>query len=338
MTGTDTTRGEVGADPTSPSSVALLVDLVTNTLDPGYAAASERKRAAAPAGRFSGHTDRLAVAIGCLLIGFVLVVGYVHEHRSAPAAAKVDTALIGRVRVAESAGASLADSVQQLSNKIDNLRAQSIGGSGPLNQDIQRDELLAGNTAVQGPGVEVQLADPAAPTPTQANARAGTTPIGAVQVLTDRDVSSVVNQLWADGAEAISVNGVRLTPTSAIRFAGEAVLVDFEPITSPYLIRAIGNADQLDTGFAASEVASRYQTLAAADGITFRFDEQKLLRLPASAPFTPLYARVPTATTTAGVAGTTAGPSPATSVPASVPAPEPTQSSASPTPDTGGTR
>ena len=75
---------------------------------------------------------------------------------------------------------------------------------------------------------------------------------------------SVVNELWHDGAEAISVNDVRLTPTTAIRFAGEAVLVDFQPITSPYTIRAIGDRHVLETGFVDSAVASRYQTLAGA--------------------------------------------------------------------------
>ena len=43
----------------------------------------------------------------------------------------------------------------------------------------------------------------------------------------------MVNELWADGAQAMSVNDVRLTPTSAIRFAGQAVLVDFQPLLPP---------------------------------------------------------------------------------------------------------
>ena len=36
----------------------------------------------------------------------------------------------------------------------------------------------------------------------------------------------LVNGLWQAGAEAISINGQRLTSTSAIRFAGQAILVD----------------------------------------------------------------------------------------------------------------
>ena len=105
---------------------------------------------------------------------------------------------------------------------------------------------------------------------------------------------SVVNELWADGAEAIAVNGIRLTPTSAIRFAGDAVLVDFQPIASPYVIDAIGDADLLITGFAASNVASRYQTLASARGIGFTFTVQHQLNLPAGSEPSPRYAHVVT--------------------------------------------
>jgi uncharacterized protein YlxW (UPF0749 family) len=89
------------------------------------------------------------------------------------------------------------------------------------------------------------------------------------------------------------VNDVRLTPTSAIRFAGEAVLVDFEPITSPYVVRAIGNADDLVTTFAESAVASRYQTLTGVEHIGFTFVDSQHLTLPASALATVRYATVP---------------------------------------------
>jgi uncharacterized protein YlxW (UPF0749 family) len=73
----------------------------------------------------------------------------------------------------------------------------------------------------------------------------------------DGDLQLVVNALWAAGAEAVSVNGQRLGPTSAIRFAGEAVLVDFRPVTNPYEISAIGDPDTLSSSFlASSEVAA----------------------------------------------------------------------------------
>jgi uncharacterized protein YlxW (UPF0749 family) len=155
------------------------------------------------------------------------------------------------------------------------------------------------------------LSEPSSTAGASPPGRAASAPVGAANILTDRDVRSVVNQLWAAGAEAISVNDVRLTPTSAVRFAGEAVLVDFVPITSPYTIRAIGNADDLATGFAASGVASRYQTLSGVDGIGFSFTEHSKLELPAGAAVPPRFAHQPT------------------------PAPSPTPSPGSTSPSTG---
>ena len=40
--------------------------------------------------------------------------------------------------------------------------------------------------------------------------------------VTDRDLQTVVNEVWAAGAEAVAVNGQRLTSLSAIRSAGDA--------------------------------------------------------------------------------------------------------------------
>jgi uncharacterized protein YlxW (UPF0749 family) len=180
-----------------------------------------------------------------------------------------------------------------LSAELERVRSRALAGSGRLVRTLDREQLLAGLTAVHGPGLEVTLAEPkTSSTPTDAAGRATRGPTTTPHILIDRDVRSVVNQLWSDGAEAIAVNGIRLTTTSAIRFAGDAVLVDLLPISSPYRIDAIGNPDTLITGFAASDVASRYQTMASARGIGFSFTQQSALDLPGSAN-TPLrYARV----------------------------------------------
>ena len=264
----------------------LLVDLVTNTADPGYAEAAARRGSDAPPRWF----DRPAVVLGCLLVGFTLAIAYVHTHRAAPAAAKVHDDLVARVKAAQSSGNALEAKAQQLGTDIARARAHVLPGTA-LGAQLQRTQLLVGATPVVGPGLRVQLGNPPQPTSSPDNGRRGTTPIGGTQILTDRDVRSVVNELWHDGAEAISVNGVRLTPTSAIRFAGQAVLVDFAPITSPYTIEAIGDSDVLVTSFADSDVASRYHTLAAADGLRFSWAQQRKLHLPATAAVSPRYAR-----------------------------------------------
>lgn len=65
----------------------------------------------------------------------------------------------------------------------------------------------------------------------------------------DRDMQRVVNGLWESGAEAVSINGQRLTALSAIRAAGDAILVDNKPLVPPYTVLAVGDGERLSTRF-----------------------------------------------------------------------------------------
>jgi uncharacterized protein YlxW (UPF0749 family) len=268
-----------------------LVDLVLDPRELGYEAAAQRN-GGTPARHWY---DRPAIAAGCLVVGFLLAVAWVHTHRGAPEEAKVHDSLVDRVRTAQHADDALADTQAKLNSELNKVRAAALPGSSTLVTGLMRSQLLAGETAVQGPGLQVRLSEPTQSSqPTGVPGPGAPTPTTTGHILIDRDVRSVVNELWADGAEAISVNGVRLTPTSAIRFAGDAVLVDFQPIASPYVIDAIGDSDRLDTGFASSTVASRYQTLASARGIGFTFTQMTKLNLPPGTESGLRYAHVVT--------------------------------------------
>jgi uncharacterized protein YlxW (UPF0749 family) len=270
-------------DERSLVSARLLIDLVSNTLDPGYAAAAKQPRR-------PRWYDQPAVALGCLLIGFVLVVAYVHTHRGEPAAKRVHDDLVARVRAAQHVTDGLAGQVNAAEARLAREQDRALPASG-LAQQLSRSQLAAGELPVHGPGLTVTLREPPASNPSTAPGRGGGDATGTTNILGDRDVRSVVNELWHDGAEAIGVNGIRLTPTSSIRVAGDTILVDFQPIGTPYAIAAIGSADGLATNFAQSAVASRYQTLKGADHIGFGFTESDSLSLPASAPVTPRYAQ-----------------------------------------------
>jgi uncharacterized protein YlxW (UPF0749 family) len=75
------------------------------------------------------------------------------------------------------------------------------------------------------------------------------------------DLQIIVNGLWQAGAEAISINGHRLTSRAAIRSAGEAILVDYRPLTRPYVITAIGDRGSLGVEFADNSGGSYLQSL-----------------------------------------------------------------------------
>ena len=265
-----------------------LVDLVLDPRDPGYEAAAKR-RGGGPSRR---RYDKPLAAFGCLVIGFLLALAWVETHRTAPETEKVHDALVERVRAAQSAGDALAATEGRLNDELNNIRAHALASSSDLLHRLDEEQLLAGQVAAEGPGVEVTLAEPAqSATPPSVPGQGEQIPVTGTHILVDRDVRSVVNELWADGAEAIAVNGIRITPTSAIRFAGDAVLVDFVPIDSPYVVDAIGDPNAIITRFASSDVASRYQTLAAARGIGFSFAEHDSMSLPAAAGTQPRYAR-----------------------------------------------
>ena len=53
----------------------------------------------------------------------------------------------------------------------------------------------------------------------------------------DDDIRWVINELFGAGAEAISINGNRMAPTTSIRSVGDDIQVDTKVIQMPYQIR-----------------------------------------------------------------------------------------------------
>ena len=97
-----------------------------------------------------------------------------------------------------------------------------------------------------GPGIVIQLSDSTAAQPQDGNARD--------YLVSGRDVLTVVEELWLAGAEAIAVNGERVTVATAIVDIGGSVLVNSAYVTAPYQVSAIGPGDMFErlaqsTGF-----------------------------------------------------------------------------------------
>ncbi len=98
----------------------------------------------------------------------------------------------------------------------------------------------------------------------------------------DRDMQRVVNGLWESGAEAISINGQRLTALSAVRAAGDAILVDNRPLVPPYTVLAVGDGDRLSTGFQNSADGLYLHALQENYGIRTGISVEGDVRLPAA--------------------------------------------------------
>jgi uncharacterized protein YlxW (UPF0749 family) len=262
---------------------SLLDDVLADTLDPAYEQAAVA-RAAAGATPPSRHRARTRVALTMAVAGLLAAVTYSQAAASAQGREQVRSALIEDIQRDSGVTDELAVQLDTLQSEVartrDELLAASAVGQRALD-DLARAEQGAAAVPVKGPGLLVTLAN-ADPTADADPVGGGTTeedPRGRVR---DGDLQLVVNALWAAGAEAVSINGQRLGPTTAIRFAGEAVLVDFRPVTNPYEVSAIGNPDTLWTDFLASPEVRSLAVISESFGLRFDFARREELHLPAA--------------------------------------------------------
>lgn len=126
--------------------------------------------------------------------------------------------------------------------KYENGVSSSSAQMRALSADLKSAKFAACLTAVSGPGVEVTLTDSKKPFP--AGLPPGLTP---PNIIHDTDINATVNELKAAGAEAISVNDQRVGSVTPIRCAGPTVFVNNTAQTPPYVIKAIGKTQTLET-------------------------------------------------------------------------------------------
>jgi uncharacterized protein YlxW (UPF0749 family) len=100
----------------------------------------------------------------------------------------------------------------------------------------------------------------------------------------DRDLQDIANALWSVGAEAIAINGQRLTTLSAIRKAGSAITVNYDSLSRPYTILAIGDPDTLPARFAETSGGQAWFDLQQQVGIRFAIHPRQSLTLPRATP------------------------------------------------------
>jgi uncharacterized protein YlxW (UPF0749 family) len=262
---------------------SLLDAVLAETLDPAYAQAAATRSAtgAAPRRRLSART---MVALTMAVAGLLLAVTYNQAAASAQGREQVRAALVDDIRHDSDETDELAAQLETLAGEVtstrDELLAASAVGQRALDE-LARAERGAAAVPVTGPGLLVTLAnaDPEADDDPVGGGTAEEDPRGRVR---DGDLQLVVNALWAAGAEAVSINGQRLGPTTAIRFAGEAVLVDFRPVTNPYEVSAIGDPDTLSTKFLASPEVGALAVISESFGLRFEFAREDELSLPAA--------------------------------------------------------
>jgi uncharacterized protein YlxW (UPF0749 family) len=211
-----------------------------------------------------------------LVFGLLVTVAAVQTSRNASASDASRESLINQIDLRHQ---DLSDLQQQLSDQQSRVLALQHKTS-----DIRTDQqatqarlerlgVRTGFGAVTGPGIQVTV--------NSAPDSAGS------QLVRDSDLTLLTDALWSAGAEAISVNGQRLTVLSAFRNVGIGVLVNSQPISPPYVFDVVGNPDTMPASLLSSPVGEKWYTLK--DSLGFRFDVRNggTMSLPA-APQEPL--------------------------------------------------
>ncbi len=163
-----------------------------------------------------------------------------------------------------------------LTNKLATTGSLTQAQVKKLNTQIKEMQTLAGFTKVSGPGISLSVDD---------NPKAGTEDDRNFSPLMvhDFDLLQIVNELRSAKAEAISLNGKRLTNFTPIRCVGPTVLVNFEPIAAPFVIEAIGDQKTLEAALKLpGGIVDRLADATSGAGLQIKIARESSLTLPAS--------------------------------------------------------
>ena len=142
-----------------------------------------------------------------------------------------------------------------------------------LSSEVEAQKLAAGFTALRGPGVRITLDD----------SQSRSIPVGTdpnLLLVHDYDLRDVVSVLWANGAEAISINGQRLVTNTSIFCVGTTILVNDTRLSPPYVIDAVAPPSAI-TVLNQPTVLDRYKTVAKRFSLGFGLSAQEDVSIPA---------------------------------------------------------
>ena len=222
------------------ASMSLLTDLQAEALEPGYRMEQNQR----PSG------GRLVIVLA--LLAGLIPVAVLQTTTGAGAAQEERAELLQRVSDARNRQTDLNGQAAALETEIRDLSVVADPADRELLTIL---ELASGAAPVEGPGIVVTVND--APD-------AG----GGQGLVLDGDLSRLVNGLWQAGAEAIAVNGRRVSTLTPIRAAGAAITIDFVSLSPPYRVEAIGDPDTLQARFNETAAATWWQFITQNYGLT----------------------------------------------------------------------
>ncbi len=277
------TRGTTGATTDLPpqATMGLLNYITAHSLDEDYAHVSQRDGVSSPEPKHPRAGLAALVILG--LFGLLVATAAVQTSRNAVDAADGNKQLATQITARSAQVDARRNRITLLREEVDQLNTQFLQTTTLGRQLATRLSNLGvstGSAAVTGPGVRVVVDD-------NPNATSST------QRVLDKDLQKLANALWQSGAEAISVNGHRLTNLGAIRQGGSAITVNGRSVSGPYTILAVGDRDSMPARFVETSHGSAWLDYQTTYGLEFDMTTEASLNLPAANGLILRYARTP---------------------------------------------
>jgi uncharacterized protein YlxW (UPF0749 family) len=185
-------------------------------------------------------SGKITIMAVCLVVGIMLSIQFKTSENYGPnlRTARVEELAV-KISILTQEKEDISKELISLREKLTNVNSESQLNAS-LQEELRKSNMAAGLIPVHGPGIIVTLND------SPRSLQIGNDPNALL--VHDIDILNIVNEMRASGAEAISVNNERITAMSEIRCAGTTILVNWNKIAPPFVIKAIGNPQLLESG------------------------------------------------------------------------------------------
>lgn len=187
--------------------------------------------------------DQLVIGVICVILGVFIAIqfktvqlnyldGLLPNQRSAQ--------LVSELKNLRSQKSNLVTEVEALQTELNAITSSASNESAViknLQEQVSRFKMLAGYTDLVGQGIIFTVDNP----PSDFNG------LYEVNIVDEyQQLLSVINELNAAGAEAISINDQRLLSMTEVRAAGGYLSINTQQYKPPFTIKAIGNKNVLE--------------------------------------------------------------------------------------------
>lgn len=248
-------------------TMPLLTLITQQSMDEDYLHAAERR--AARGGQAARGRPHRTAAVVVAVFGILVTTAAVQTSRNADVEDASRATLLTRISEERAEGARLQEQIVALRQDNAALEEESTGLGSLLQSaqtELRRLQVRTGFVPVRGPGIRLVVEDPED---------------GAAEVRKE-DLYLLINGLWAAGAEAVALNGHRLSVLTSINNSDVAINVDYSALLPPYTLQAIGDPRRLGPDLLDTRTFAIFDAVRSRYGFGFDMENVDTVSLPAA--------------------------------------------------------